>query len=67
MIGFLLGLVIEVGQAFIPGRTADISDAISAAGGTALGLVLLALGEHIRTSSVGLIRYRVGRRAGSGK
>jgi glycopeptide antibiotics resistance protein len=64
MIGLSLGVVIEVGQAFLPGRTADISDAISAAAGTALGLALWRWGEWTRTSSVGAIRYRVGHRAG---
>jgi VanZ family protein len=60
-IGLALGVVIEVGQAFLPGRTADISDAISAAGGTAVGLVLWRWGQWTRTSSMGVMRYRIGR------
>jgi VanZ family protein len=64
MIGLALGIVIEVGQAFLPGRVADISDAISAAGGAAVGMALWRWGERIRTSSAGVARYHVGRRAG---
>ena len=47
VIGFALGLAIEFGQAFIPSRTADISDAISAAAGTGLGLFLVRWGEYM--------------------
>jgi VanZ family protein len=64
VIGLAVGVVIEVGQACLPGRTADITDAISAAAGTAVGLALWRWGEWIRTSSAGVARYRVGRRAG---
>ncbi len=62
--GLLLGVVIEIGQAFLPGRTTDISDAISAAAGAGLGLALWRWGESTRSSSTGAIRYRVGRRTG---
>ena len=60
VLGFLVGLVLEVGQAFLPGRLADISDAVSAAGGTATGLALWRWGQWTRTSSMGATRYRVG-------
>ena len=62
--GLLFGVVIEVGQAFLPGPTTDISDAITASGGAGLGLALWRWGEWTRASSVGAIRYRVGRRTG---
>ncbi len=60
LIGFALGVLFEFGQAFLP-RGVDISDAISAAGGTAAGLTLWRWGQWMRTSSIGAIRYRVGR------
>jgi VanZ family protein len=66
LIGFGFGVVLEFGQAFLPDRTADVSDAISAAAGTGLGLALWRWGESARTSSIGVTRYRVGHRA-SGK
>jgi glycopeptide antibiotics resistance protein len=62
--GLLFGVVIEVGQAFLPARTTDMSDAITAAAGAGLGLALWRWGEWTRASSVGAIRYRVGRRTG---
>ena len=62
MIGLALGAVIEVGQAFLPGRAADISDAISAGAGTVAGLAMWRWGERARTTSTGPARYRVGRR-----
>ncbi len=61
LIGFALGVLFELGQAFLP-RAADLSDAISAAGGTAAGLALWRWGQWMHTSSIGAIRYRVGRR-----
>ena len=64
VLGLLLGVVIEIGQAFLPGRTTDISDAISAAAGAGLGLALWRWGEFTRSSSAGAIRYRIGRRTG---
>ena len=61
LIGLSLGFVFEFGQAFLPGRAADISDALSAAAGTALGLALWRWGEWTRASSTGAIRYRIAR------
>jgi glycopeptide antibiotics resistance protein len=61
LIGLGLGLILEFGQAFLP-RTADISDAISAAAGAGLGWGLWRWGESAKTSSMGVARYRVGRR-----
>jgi VanZ family protein len=63
MIGFSVAVVLEFGQAFLPARTADVSDAISAAAGTGLGLALWRWGESARTSSMGVTRYRVVHRA----
>jgi VanZ family protein len=60
LIGLCTGVLFEFGQAFLPDRTADISDAISASAGTGLGLALWRWGESVRKSSVGVIRYRVG-------
>ena len=62
LIGFSFGLVLELGQAFLPDRTPDVSDAISAAAGAGLGLALWRWGEFARTSSMGATRYRVGPR-----
>ena len=64
LIGFGLGVIIEIGQAFLPERSADISDAISASAGAGLGLALWRWGEAMRTSSMGAARYRVGSRTG---
>jgi VanZ family protein len=64
IIGFVFGVVLEIGQAFIPDRSADISDAISAGAGAVAGWALWRWGEWTRTSSVGTTRYRVGRPAG---
>jgi glycopeptide antibiotics resistance protein len=64
LIGFGLGLLLESGQVFLPDRSADMSDAISAATGAGLGLALWRWGEFARNSSMGVTRYRVGRRAG---
>ena len=57
MIGLSLGVLFEFGQAFLPGRAADISDALSAAAGTAVGLGPLAMGR------VDAARARSGRSA----
>ena len=62
--GFCFGAVLEIGQAYIPDRSADISDAISAAAGAVTGWALWRWGEWTRTSSVGTTRYRVGRPTG---
>jgi glycopeptide antibiotics resistance protein len=64
ILGFCFGLVLEIGQAFIPDRSADISDAISAGLGAVAGWALWRWGEWTRTSSIGTTRYRVGRPAG---
>ena len=61
LIGLSFSAVREVGQAFLPGRSPDISDALSAAAGTAAGLVLWRWGEWTRASSTGAIRYRIPR------
>jgi VanZ family protein len=61
-IGLAAGVAFEFGQAFLPGRSVDISDAISAATGTGLGLALWRWGESLQKSSQGVIRYRVGSR-----
>jgi VanZ family protein len=64
LIGFSLGAIVELGQVFLPDRTSDVSDAISAAAGAGLGLALWRWGESARTSSMGATRYRVGTSAG---
>jgi hypothetical protein len=47
---------------FLPERTAELTDALSASVGAGLGLALLRWGESVRdlTSSLGVTRYRVG-------
>jgi VanZ family protein len=64
LIGLALGALLELGQAFVPGRSSDITDAISAASGSGLGLMLWRWGEWTRTSSMGVARYRVRPRSG---
>jgi VanZ family protein len=64
LIGFGVGVVLEFGQAFLPDRSVDVSDAISAAAGTVSGLALRRWGEFARNSSMGATRYRVGPRRG---
>jgi VanZ family protein len=64
LFGFALGLLLEFGQVFLPDRTADMSDAISAAAGAGLGSALWRWGQFARNSSMGVARYRVGHRAG---
>jgi hypothetical protein len=64
ILGLSFGLVLEIGQAFIPDRSADISDAISAGLGAVAGWALWRWGEWTRTSSIGTTRYRVGRPSG---
>jgi len=61
--GLGFGIVLELGQVFLPDRWADVSDAISAAGGAALGFALWRWGESTRTSSMGVTRHRIGPRA----
>ncbi len=62
--GFCLGAMLEVGQAFLPERSIDISDAISASAGAGLGLAVWRWGDATRTSSMGAARYRVRTYAG---
>jgi VanZ family protein len=62
LIGLGLGVGLEIGQVFIPGRTADLTDALSAAAGAGLGWSLWRWGESLRKSSQGAARYRVGMR-----
>jgi glycopeptide antibiotics resistance protein len=64
LVGLAVGIVLEIGQLFVPSRVADISDALSAAAGAGLGWALWRWGEWARTSSMGVVRYRVGRRTG---
>jgi VanZ family protein len=64
LFGLGLGLLLESGQVFLPDRSADMSDAISAAAGAGLGLALWRWGESARHSSMGVTRYRVWPRAG---
>lgn len=64
ILGLSFGVVLEIGQAFIPDRSADISDAISAGLGAVAGWTLWRWGEWTRTSSIGTTRYRVGRPSG---
>jgi VanZ family protein len=63
-IGLVLATVLEIGQVFIPGRTPDISDVLSAAAGAGLGLALWRWGESARTTSMGVARYRIHPRTG---
>jgi len=64
LIGVALGAVLEIGQVFVPSRTADVTDVLSAAGGAGLGLALWRWGEWARKSSMGVAKYRVGHRTG---
>jgi len=63
-IGLVFATVLEIGQVFLPGRTADISDVLSAAAGAGLGLALWRWGESARTTSKGVARYRIHPRTG---
>jgi VanZ family protein len=64
LVGLAIGTMLEIGQVFLPHRTADISDALSAGAGASVGWALWRWGEWARTSSMGVARYRVGPRAG---
>jgi glycopeptide antibiotics resistance protein len=59
VIGLLFAFFLEVGQAALPLRTADITDVLSAAAGTGAGVILWRWGVSVRTSSQGSVRYRV--------
>ena len=62
LIGCAVGLVLEAGQVFLPERTAELTDVLSASVGAGLGLALWRWGESVRdpTNSLGVARYRVG-------
>jgi len=64
LLGLALGAMLEIGQVFLPSRTVDVTDVLSAAAGAGLGLALWRWGERARTSSMGVAKYRVGPRAG---
>jgi glycopeptide antibiotics resistance protein len=64
LLGFGLAELLEFGQVLLPDRSADMSDAISAAAGAGLGLALWRWGESVRNSAIGATRYRVGTLAG---
>jgi VanZ family protein len=64
LLGLGFAIVLESGQVFLPGRTSDISDVLSAAAGAGLGLALWRWGESARTTSRGVARYRIHPRTG---
>jgi glycopeptide antibiotics resistance protein len=64
LIGLVIATVLEVGQVFVPRRTPDISDVLSAAAGAGLGLAIWRWGESARTTSMGVARYRIHPRTG---
>jgi VanZ family protein len=64
VIGFSYGMLLECGQVFLPTRSPDVSDALSAAAGAGVGLAVWRWGESVRTSSSGATRYRIGPRTG---
>jgi hypothetical protein len=57
VVGFTFGLFLEMGQAFLPDRSADISDAISAGAGTVVGLALWS-GSRFGGGANGHVRAR---------
>jgi glycopeptide antibiotics resistance protein len=59
---FVLALCFETGQAFLPRRTADMSDVLTAAAGAAAGWALFRWGESLQSSSAGHVKYRVPRK-----
>jgi glycopeptide antibiotics resistance protein len=59
LLGFGVGLVLEAGQLALADRTAEITDALSAGAGAALGAWLWAWGVSIRGEESGARRYRV--------
>jgi VanZ family protein len=66
LIGLGIGAGLEIGQVFLPARTADLTDALSAAAGAGLGWSLWRWGEALQKSSQGAARYRVGPPASRG-
>jgi VanZ family protein len=63
LFGLAIGAAMEAGQVFLPARTAELTDALSAAVGAAMGLGLWRWGESVRdpAHSFGNVRYRVAR------
>lgn len=59
LLGFCLGLILEIGQIALADRTAEITDALSAAAGAALGASLWRRGLSIQDETRGVRRYRV--------
>jgi VanZ family protein len=61
LVGLAIGLVLEAGQLFLPERTAEITDALSAAAGAGLGLALWRWAAAVRdlAGAHGTMRYRV--------
>jgi VanZ family protein len=59
LLGLGVGLVLEAGQLALADRTAEITDALSAAAGAALGAWLWRWGASIRGEQSGVRRYRV--------
>jgi VanZ family protein len=66
LIGLGCGFMLEFGQIFLPDRTAELTDVLTASVGAGLGAALWRWGESLRISSQGVARYRVGPRAGRG-
>jgi glycopeptide antibiotics resistance protein len=54
VIGLGCGFVLEFGQVFLPDRTADLTDVLTAAAGAGLGVVLWRWGESLRRSTRGI-------------
>jgi VanZ family protein len=59
VLGLALGLVLEVGRSFLTDRAGEITGALSAGVGAALGARLWGWGASIRAQEGGLHRYRV--------
>jgi VanZ family protein len=66
LIGLGCGAVLEIGQVFLPDRTADLTDVFAAAVGAGLGSALWSWGESLRSSYGGATRDRAGLDAGRG-
>jgi VanZ family protein len=58
-VGFAFGAILEAGQLLLADRTAEITDALAASAGAALGARLWLLGTAARPPSGGHARYRV--------